>query len=107
MAERKKEEIIEVEKEEEIILDKPKKEKKKKSGAYVVFIIFIVLIGIAFLVALNNVGLLKIDGIKGLSKPKAELTYTQTNNKIKEGINLLFYILCKVLFLCLKCIKKT
>ena len=63
---------------------------EKKSSSKIVIIIvisFIVLILVSFLIALNNVGLLKIDILKKLgTEPKAELTYTETNTKIKEGI---------------------
>lgn len=64
--------------------------KEKKSSSKVAILIvtaFILLIIISFVIALNNVGLLKIDALKGLgTTKKAELTYTETNNKIKEGI---------------------
>ena len=61
-------------------------EEKKGKGIYIVISIFVVLIIVAFIIALNNVGLLKIDGIKIGNKKKAELNYTETNTKIKEGI---------------------
>lgn len=64
-------------------------ENKKKNGkvAYIIIILFIILILVAFVIALNNVGLLKIDALKNIGgSKKAELTYTETNNKIKEGI---------------------
>ncbi len=61
---------------------------KKSSKVIIVIIIsFVVLILVSFLIALNNVGLLKIDILKNLgTTQKAELTYTETNTKIKEGI---------------------
>ena len=59
---------------------------KKNKSIYIIIGLFIVLILVAFVIALNNVGLLKIDAFKGLTKKKAELTYTEPNNKIKEGI---------------------
>ena len=63
------------------------REKKRKSTSIIIIIcMFIILLLVAFLIALNNVGLLKIDGIKNFSTNKAELNYTTTNNKIKEGI---------------------
>ena len=62
------------------------KKNNKSKGIIIVIVLFVVLILISFIIALNNVGLLKIDFLKGFSKPKAELTYTETNNKIKEGI---------------------
>ena len=65
-------------------------ENKKSNGskiAIVVVILFVLLILVSFFIALNNVGLLKIDILKNLgTTKKAELTYTETNNKIKEGI---------------------
>ena len=64
------------------------KEKEKKSkGIIIVILLFVVLILVSFIIALNNVGLLKIDFLKSLNNSKkAELTYTETNTKIKEGI---------------------
>lgn len=62
---------------------------KKKSSKIVIFIViaFVILILVSFIIALNNVGLLKIDALQNLTTTrKAELTYTETNNKIKEGI---------------------
>ena len=63
-------------------------EKKKSSKIGLIIVLaFILLIIISFIIALNNVGLLKIDILKNLNTTKkAELTYTETNNKIKEGI---------------------
>lgn len=63
-------------------------EKKGSSKIIIIIVIsFIVLILVSFLIALNNVGLLKINVLKNLgTKEKAELTYTETNTKIKEGI---------------------
>ena len=65
-------------------------EKKKSNGSKIVIVVviaFILLILVSFVIALNNVGLLKIDVLKNLgTTQKAELTYTETNNKIKEGI---------------------
>ena len=67
---------------------KEKEETQKKSkGIIIVILLFVILILVSFIIALNNVGLLKIDFLKGLTKTKkAELTYTETNTKIKEGI---------------------
>ena len=63
---------------------------EQKSSSKIVIIVvisFIVLILVSFLIALNNVGLLKIDILKNVgTTKKAELTYTETNTKIKEGI---------------------
>ena len=63
-------------------------QKKKNSKIiYVVIASFLVLILVSFIIALNNVGLLKIDLLKNIGNQKrAELTYTETNTKIKEGI---------------------
>ena len=60
--------------------------KKSSKIAIIVVTAFILLIIVSFVIALHNVGLLKIDGLKDFGKKKAELTYTETNNKIKEGI---------------------
>ena len=65
-------------------------ENKKSNSSKIVIVIvisFILLILVSFVIALNNVGLLNIDVLKNIStQKKAELTYTETNNKIKEGI---------------------
>jgi len=67
---------------------KEKNEQQKKSrGIIIVILLFVILILVSFIIALNNVGLLKIDFLKNFNtKKKAELTYTETNTKIKEGI---------------------
>lgn len=59
--------------------------KQKRTVVYIFISIFAILIIVAFAVALNNIGLLKLDDLK-ISKKKAELNYTQTTNKVKEGI---------------------
>ena len=65
-----------------------KKEKKKSTTKniclYTVIVLFIIAIFIAFVIALNNIGLIKFDAIP--TRKKAELTYTETNNKQNEGI---------------------
>lgn len=66
------------------------KEKKGSIGKFFATIIVIVFFA-AILIALNNVGLLNIKGIKNIpitqnTKKKVELNYTNTENKIKEGI---------------------
>ena len=65
-------------------------ENKKNNSSKIVIVIvisFILLILVSFIIALNNVGLLNIDLLKNIgTQQKAELTYTETNNKIKEGI---------------------
>lgn len=64
-----------------------KEQEKKSKGIIIVILLFVILILVSFIIALNNVGLLKIDFLKGLNTTKkAELTYTETNTKIKEGI---------------------
>ena len=71
--------------EEEYI--KPKKNTKKKGkGITLIVTFFILLIIVAFVIALNNVGLLKIEQLKPVGGKKAELNYTQTTDKVKEGI---------------------
>ena len=70
-------------KEAEIIEEK--KKGKSKSLRFIIGI-FVILIGVAVLVSLNNMGLLKIDKINLPTGKKAELNYTETSNKIKEGI---------------------
>ena len=63
---------------------------ENKKGSKVGLIIagsFVILILVSFIIALHNVGLLKIGVLEKLGPTKkAELTYTETNNKIKEGI---------------------
>ena len=59
--------------------------KKNSASLYIIGLLFIVLFIGAFVVALNNIGWLKIDDLN-ISKNKAELTYTQPTNKVKEGI---------------------
>ena len=63
-------------------------ENKKNSKVVIIVVVsFIILILVSFIIALHNVGLLKIDVLEKLgTTKKAELTYTETNNKIKEGI---------------------
>ena len=82
MSENKEEtEIIEKEIEER---DRKRKRKKKKNNGFnIILILFTIMVLGAFVIALNNVGLLKINAIK---RNKAELNYTQTTDKIKEGI---------------------
>ena len=82
----KKEEIKDV----EIVEEKQEvKEEKKSSGVgiVVVILLFIVMIIGALLIALNNVGLLKIDGLKNINKKrKVELQYTETTKTKSEGV---------------------
>lgn len=58
---------------------------KKNRGLTFIIILFIIMIIGALIIALNNVGILKLDNLTG-NKKKAELNYTQTTNKVKEGI---------------------
>ena len=62
-----------------------KKKGKSKSLRFIIGI-FVILLGVAVLVSLNNMGLLKINKINLPTGKKAELNYTETSNKIKEGI---------------------
>ena len=62
-----------------------KKKGKSKSLRFIIGI-FVILIGVAVLVSLNNMGLLKINNINLPTGKKAELNYTETSSKIKEGI---------------------
>ena len=88
---RKTEEIEEIEIKEEKEIKEKKEEKKEKpktskqnnNNKNIIIFLFIILIVGAFIVALNNVGLINIKAIK---TKKAELNYTETNTKIKEGI---------------------
>lgn len=63
-----------------------KTENKNRAVAYLIIIAFIIMIFAAFVIALNNAGLIKFDELKGITKQKAELQYTETNNKVKEGV---------------------
>lgn len=77
-------------KEAEVIKDdKIKKSSKKKNnskniGIYLIICLFIIIICVAFVIALRNVGIISFDGVNPAKK--AELNYTTTNNKQKEGI---------------------
>lgn len=62
------------------------KRNNKRKFIYVVIILFVVMIFAALVVALNNAGLLKFDQLDKLTTKRAELKYTETNNKVKEGI---------------------
>lgn len=62
------------------------KKKGKSKSLRLIIGIFVILIGVAALVSLNNMGLLKIDKINLPTGKKAELNYTETSSKIKEGI---------------------
>ena len=77
-----------VKKEKEIDLDMDAKEEKKKQKKVgtIITLLFVILILGAFVIALNNVGLLKIDSLKRVTKPKVELNYTQPTTPAKEGV---------------------
>ncbi|MBR1936902.1 MAG: trypsin-like peptidase domain-containing protein [Bacilli bacterium] len=60
------------------------KKNKSNKGLYI-SIVFIIIVLVSFLIALNNIGVLKVDNLLPARK-KAELNYTETNTKIKEGI---------------------
>lgn len=63
-----------------------KKENQNRTIAYLIIIAFIIMIFVAFVIALNNAGLIKFDELKEITKKKAELQYTETNDKVKEGV---------------------
>ena len=61
--------------------------KENSKSVIVVILLSILLIVVAFVIALNNVGVLKLDDLKvPTKKQKAELNYTQTTNTNKDGI---------------------
>ena len=74
------------EKEEIKVIKEETTNKKNKSnkGLYI-SIVFIIIVLVSFLIALNNIGVLKVNNLLPTRK-KAELNYTETNTKIKEGI---------------------
>lgn len=70
-------------------LKEEKKTKKKKTnkGIYVIICLFILVIFGAFIIALNNVGLLNIGTLENVTnKKKVTLKYTDTEKEKKEGI---------------------
>lgn len=59
----------------------------KNKSLYLIITIFVVIILVAFVIALKNVGLINIGNFGNIgSGKKAELNYTTTNNKQKDGI---------------------
>ncbi len=62
-----------------------KEKKSNKKSIYVIVMFFVLLIIIAFAIALNNIGVLKLKNLN-VTKPKAELNYTQTVDQTKEGV---------------------
>ncbi len=76
----KKEDIKEVEIVEE-------KKKNNSSAIIIVILLFVIMIIGAFVIALNNVGLLKLDSLKNINKKKkVELQYTETAKTKSEGV---------------------
>ncbi len=71
------------EKKKEKIKEASIKEENKSKSIYIIISLFIIIIFVAFIIALKNTGLINLGSI---SNKKAELNYTTTNNKIKEGI---------------------
>ena len=75
----KKEDIKEVEINEE--------KKNNSAGIVVIILLFIVMIIGAFIIALNNVGLLKLGNLNNITKKKkVELNYTETTKTKSEGV---------------------
>lgn len=70
-------------KDAKIIEEKKNKVNKKNKGIYLLICLFIVLILVAFVIALKNIGLFDFGKV---SSKKAELNYTTTTDKIKEGV---------------------
>ena len=66
--------------------EREEKANNKRKFTYLVIILFIVMIFVAFVIALNNAGLINFDRLNSLKPKQAELKYTETNDKIKEGI---------------------
>ena len=58
----------------------------KRKFTYAVIIMFIILIFVAFVIALNNAGLINFDRLNSLKPKQAELKYTETTDKVKEGV---------------------
>ena len=72
------------------VIEKKKVKKRKKShkGGFIIVLFVILLIFAAFVIALNNVGLLDFKNFDLNIKPKEKVTlnYTTPNNKQKEGV---------------------
>ena len=74
------------EKEEiKVIKEETTTNKNKSNKGLYISIVFIIVVLVSFLIALNNIGVLKVNNLLPTRK-KAELNYTETNTKIKEGI---------------------
>ncbi|MBR2678230.1 MAG: trypsin-like peptidase domain-containing protein [Bacilli bacterium] len=63
-----------------------RKENRRIKVTYLVMVAFIIMIFVALVIALNNAGLIKFEELNKFKTNKAELNYTETNSKIKEGI---------------------
>ena len=89
MEDKKEKEVKEAKVEEEKVevQTEPKKKNKKGKGIYIVLCLFILLVFCAFVVALNNIGLLNIGPLEEVTnKKKVTLKYTDTAKEKKEGI---------------------
>ncbi len=87
MKKEEKKEINSEIKEEVKIEEKSKNsinKKQKNVGIYIVIVVFIIAIFAAFIIALNNIGLINFGNLP--TGKKAELNYTTTNTKQKEGV---------------------
>ena len=71
------------------VIEKKDKKNKKKSNVVLIVILFVILILGALLIALNNVGLLKFDGIISKPKEKITLNYTTPNTQQKDGVTII------------------
>ena len=85
--EEKVEEKKEKETEPEKVINKTREKKKGSGLIYVIVCIIILLIFGAFVIALNNIGLIKFDGIEINTNEKAKLNYTDTNTKQKSVVS--------------------
>lgn len=89
MEDKKEKEVKEAKVEEEKVevQAEPKKKNKKGKGIYIVLCLFILLVFGAFIVALNNIGLLNIGPLEEVTnKKKVTLKYTDTAKEKREGI---------------------
>lgn len=84
MQEKKAEKIKETTVIKENDTDKKKKRKKKNKGKkfYLIIILFAIIIIISLLIALKNIGLLKLDWA---NSNKSELNYTTPSTTVKDG----------------------
>ncbi|MBR3210738.1 MAG: trypsin-like peptidase domain-containing protein [Bacilli bacterium] len=78
---------MEDKKEKKIKKEKKNEKKLENKSIYIVICLIILIVFAAFVVALNNVGLLDISSLDaGKSKEKVTLKYTDTNKEQKEGV---------------------